>query len=167
MMETTAYFDDIHTQIIQRLEQAEDDITIAVAWFTDRDIFRVLCRRASNGIPTKLAILDDEINLRNSGLEFNQLIQCGGELFIIPKQSSNNIMHHKFCVIDRNIVITGSYNWSKRARDNNEDIVIVTGAHQFAIQYLDTFNQIDRTPVGTHSESDPAGRVQRYQGSPE
>jgi phosphatidylserine/phosphatidylglycerophosphate/cardiolipin synthase-like enzyme len=35
-----------------------------------------------------------------------------------------NIMHHKFCVIDINTVISGSYNWTNKAQFNDESIDI-------------------------------------------
>jgi hypothetical protein len=141
-METSAYFENIHSHIIEALKRAEHDITIAVAWFTDVDIFRALCQKAARRIPVKLMILDHEFNTGERGLNFQQLRECGGEVFIIPERESGNIMHHKFCVLDHSTVITGSYNWSRRARDNNEDIVVISGATEFALQYLDTFNQI-------------------------
>lgn len=141
-METNVYFEEIHQHIIGELKQAETDITIAVAWFTDTDIFKVLCRKAAEGVPVKLLLLDDAINRVKSRLPHQQLTGSGGELFWVPETESGNIMHHKFCVIDYNVVITGSYNWSRRARENNEDIVVVSGAGDFALQYLETFNQI-------------------------
>ncbi len=141
-METNAYFDDIHTHIIRELTKANYDITIAVAWFTDNEIFRSLCQKSKDGVHVHLALLDDDINRQKSSIQFQQLIDSGGELFWIPVSESNNIMHHKFCVIDRRHVITGSYNWTRRARDNQEDIVIVSDAAEFAMQYLETFNEL-------------------------
>ena len=42
-MEVKAYFSDIHKVIIKQLEVANAQINVAVAWFTDREIFEVLC----------------------------------------------------------------------------------------------------------------------------
>ena len=47
-MEVKAYFSDIHKVIIKQLEGAGSDIHVAVAWFTDRDIFDVLCKKAQS-----------------------------------------------------------------------------------------------------------------------
>jgi hypothetical protein len=140
-METNVYFKDIHTHIIRELEQAESGITIAVAWFTDKDLFDVLCKKASNGISVKLLITDDHINRKKSGVDHQRLIDSGGDVFWDNKTTSN-IMHHKFCVIDSRNVITGSYNWTLRARGNNEDIMIVSGAGELAFQFLETFNDL-------------------------
>jgi phosphatidylserine/phosphatidylglycerophosphate/cardiolipin synthase-like enzyme len=38
-METQAYFENIQQHIIKELHQAQQNIYIAVAWFTDREIF--------------------------------------------------------------------------------------------------------------------------------
>jgi hypothetical protein len=51
-------------------------------------------------------------------------------------------MHHKFCVIDRCTVITGSYNWSHKARSNDENITVVTDSTDFAAKYIDTFDSL-------------------------
>ena len=139
-METFAYFNDIHQQIMKELEQAEFEIIIAVAWFTDKEIFQLLCKRAVKGVSVRIALVDDAINKR-APFEYDQLRECGGEVYLIPNEKSR-LMHHKFCVIDRNKVITGSFNWSKKAQRNDENIVIIKDAADFSIQYIDTFNQL-------------------------
>jgi hypothetical protein len=61
-------------------------------------------------------------------------------------------MHHKFCVIDRTTVILGSYNWTKQAQANDENITVVTGAPDFAAQYLDAFDAL----LSKHGLTTPA-----------
>jgi phosphatidylserine/phosphatidylglycerophosphate/cardiolipin synthase-like enzyme len=140
--ETNAYFDDIHTHIIRELKKANSDITIAVTWLTDNEIFQTLCRKAKSGTTVRLALLDDDVNRKKSNIQFQQFIDAGGELFWIPVNDSNGIMHLKFCVIDQRNVITGSYNWTQLARVNHENIVVVSNATDFAMQYLDSFNEL-------------------------
>ena len=48
-METNAYFDNIHTHIIQEFKKANSNITIAVTWLTDNEIFQALCHQAKSG----------------------------------------------------------------------------------------------------------------------
>ena len=49
-METTAHFENITQEIARRLNAATQEIVVAVAWFTDRDLFDVLCRQAGRGL---------------------------------------------------------------------------------------------------------------------
>ncbi len=140
-MELKAHFSNIHQVIIDHLDQARTEVTAAIAWFTDRDIFDVLCTKARSKIKVSVALIGDEINQGPGGLNFQQLRNFGGQVYFLPPGSRDApTMHHKFCVIDRATVITGSYNWSKKARNNDENITVVTDASDFAAKYLDTFN---------------------------
>ena len=47
-------------------------------------------------------------------------------------------MHHKFCIIDLEKVIHGSFNWSKKAEYNRESVEVVkrrNSAEEFAEQF--------------------------------
>ncbi|OGA95160.1 MAG: hypothetical protein A3E79_16060 [Burkholderiales bacterium RIFCSPHIGHO2_12_FULL_61_11] len=142
-MELKAHFSNIHKVIIHHLEQAQTEIVAAIAWFTDRDIFEVLCKKARSGIKVSVALIGDEINQGPGGLNFQRLSNFGGQVIFLPPGSRDApTMHHKFCVIDSVTVITGSYNWSQKARSNDENITIVTDSQDFAGSYLGTFDSL-------------------------
>ena len=142
-MEVKAYFSDIHTVIIKQLEGAGSDIHVAVAWFTDRDIFDVLCKKAQSGINISLVLVGDDINCGAGRLNFIRLENLGGKVTFLPTGSQDTpLMHHKFCVIDAKTVITGSYNWSKKARSNDENITIMTDSQELASKYLHVFDEL-------------------------
>ncbi|MCU7679303.1 phospholipase D-like domain-containing protein [Bacillus thuringiensis] len=110
-------FDDIKDTIIQGIRNAKYTIWVAVAWFSDKDIFRELLIQKNNGIHVRIITAD---------LPTNQtLMNDLEENFEIVKISSKglygkNILHDKFCIIDLNFVMHGSYNWSGNARYNDE-----------------------------------------------
>lgn len=142
-MELKAHFSNIHQVIIDHLRQAQSEIVAAIAWFTDRDIFDALCRKAGSGIRVSVALIGDEINRGPGKLNFQRLEVLGGSVtFLRPSSRAEPTMHHKFCVIDRSTVITGSYNWSHKARSNDENITVVTDSADFAGRYLETFNDL-------------------------
>lgn len=142
-MELKAHFSNIHQVIIDHLRQADSEIVAAVAWFTDRDIFDMLCRKAGSGLKVSVALIGDEINQGPGRLNFQRLEVLGGSVTFLPPGSRDEpTMHHKFCVIDRGTVITGSYNWSHKARSNDENVTVVTDSADFAGRYLDTFNDL-------------------------
>ncbi|MBP9786814.1 MAG: DUF1669 domain-containing protein [Acinetobacter sp.] len=142
-MEVKAYFSDIHKVIIKQLEGAESHIHVAVAWFTDKDIFDVLCKKAQSGIKVSLVLVGDDINCGAGRLNFVRLENLGAKVTFLPTGSQDtSLMHHKFCVIDAKTVITGSYNWSKKARSNDENITIMTDSQEFASKYLHVFEEL-------------------------
>lgn len=155
-MELKAHFSNIHQVIIDHLGQAQTEITAAIAWFTDREIFEVLCKKARSKIKVSIALIGDDINQGPGGLNFQQLRNFGGQVCFLPPGSQDApTMHHKFCVIDRATVITGSYNWSKKARNNDENITVVSDAPDFAARYLDTFDGLlARTGSGSAGIAD-------------
>ena len=112
------------------MSAAETEIDLAVAWFTDRGLLDVLCQKAKKGVKIRVLLFDDDIN---NYLSFKDLQQSGGKVFRLAEK----LMHNKFCIIDRAVVITGSYNWTKKAAtDNYENITITTGDALFAEQFI-------------------------------
>lgn len=142
-MELKAHFSNIHGVIIDHLEKANFEVVAAVAWFTDRDMFEVLCKKARSGINVSVALIGDDINQGLGALNFPRLEAAGGRVAFLAQGSRDEpTMHHKFCVIDRKTVITGSYNWSRKARRNDENITVVTDSIEFAAKYLETFDSL-------------------------
>lgn len=44
-MKSQAYFEKIHKHIENNLKTSKSSIRIAVAWFTDRKLFNILCEK--------------------------------------------------------------------------------------------------------------------------
>jgi len=164
-MEVTAHFENIHSALLRYLGESRSSIVAAVAWFTDHDIYDVLCRQAGKGAAISVALIDDDINRGPGRLNFERLRDLGGEVHFVPKGSQDeSLMHHKFCVIDEERVITGSYNWSRRARSNEENITVISGHPDMARQYLEAFDQmLERYRAGARQTIDHAGILQRLE----
>lgn len=117
--------DDIFNQIRSRIQEAQSSIWIAAAWFTDQDLFDELLKRYELSPEIEVRIILDG-NKDNFFLPFKHIVDRGGDVRLIKKDSLYGRMHDKFCLFDSRILINGSYNWSKNARSNNEENVIVT-----------------------------------------
>ncbi len=141
-METQAYFDNIQLHIIREIRKASHTIHIAVAWFTDTEIFDLLCCKVLEGVRVELIIVNDAIN-RKSSIDYLRLSELGGLFLMIgDNRRGASIMHNKFCVIDGATLITGSYNWSRQAQKNWENITIITNNPELSGQYLHEFDAI-------------------------
>lgn len=146
-MKVKAYFDDIQNVIIKKINQATSEIQVAVAWFTAQSLLNALSYKAQQGVSVEILLIDDEINKGIGRLNFSQLENFGGKVSFITSKNYNK-MHHKFCVIDKNIVITGSYNWTNQAQNNQENIMITEGDLDLANEFLDIFRKVQQ-PLGT------------------
>lgn len=151
-MTTQAYFEDIQHVIISQIDNAKQSVFVAVAWLTDSSIFNELCRKAERGVKVEILLVNDTINNDMAPFDHNRLTACGGKVYFIPAQIDGSIMHHKFCVIDNATVITGSYNWSKKAQINDENIVVTEEAEELADQFKREFQSIKSRLPGSKEE---------------
>ena len=142
-MQTEALFEDIADRIYLELEHAEKSIYIAVAWFTNRILFNVLLKKAQQGITVQLMLSNDHIN-QQSYVDYSQL-NIGSSAAYLIGDGKKELMHNKFCVIDSDVVINGSYNWSYKAEKNHENILITKGDHVLAEQFIKQFKKIRNT----------------------
>jgi tetratricopeptide (TPR) repeat protein len=122
-METTTIFQNISEAIIQQIKLAENGIRVCVPWITDDDILTALIEKAKQNVHVELLMDNNEYNRAKSQF-FNQLISKGSKVYLVDKTPNGGMIHHKFCTIDRETLILGSYNWSNNAKKNDENIVI-------------------------------------------
>lgn len=110
-------------------------IWIAVAWFTDEVLFTKLKKKRDEGVNVQIIIDDDETN-KKYGLNYERYF----ETYRMPlKGYFENIVHHKFCVIDLETTLHGSYNWTRKAQYNRETFEISESkdiAHKFADEFI-------------------------------
>ena len=117
-VKTDAYFDNIEQQVINDLKGARVSIHVAMAWFTNQRIADVLIEKFKEGLDVKVVSFDDHTNARFG-------VNLDGIPHKLVKVPSGGIMHDKFCVIDNQKVLTGSYNWSMKAENKNIENVPV------------------------------------------
>ncbi len=60
----------------------------------------------------------------------------------IPLLTSGDLLHHKYAVIDKNIVITGSHNWTEAANTKNDETVLVIENPKVAAHYQREFERL-------------------------
>ncbi len=127
-VETEAHFHDIQNKILNELNAARVSILVVMAWFTNEILATKLIEKYNEGLDVKVAIYDDGINRKH-----------GVDLAGVPtkriKSNKGGIMHNKFCVIDNQIVITGSYNWSSNAEFKNEENISILRDNKTASDY--------------------------------
>ena len=135
----TPYFSSIRETLVNALNQATESIDIAVAWFTNEQLFDTLASRLDNGVRVRMVLINDDIN-HCSGLDFQGFIDKGGKLFF---GKTGYFMHNKYCIIDGKTVYTGSYNYTYFAEHSNfENIVCISGEEPAVSEYVKNYEHI-------------------------
>jgi phosphatidylserine/phosphatidylglycerophosphate/cardiolipin synthase-like enzyme len=134
-----AHFSGIRDLIVQEILTAKYTIIAAVAWLTDPEIIGALLAAARKHVVVQIAILKDDNNSRVAA-SLEQLSVLGGSVFWIPvAERSIGSLHHKFCVLDSEVVITGSFNWTRTASKADENIIVIRGHESIVIDFEAAF----------------------------
>jgi hypothetical protein len=137
-----SYFTDIRENIIRRLNKANYEICVAVCWFTNEELFEVLCRRLGEGISISLIVLNDSINNGPKGLDFQKFIDLGGKFYY---SGIDNPVHNKYCIIDNRRLINGSYNWTNYAENRNRENITVIQHDLTVRRFYRNFKELTET----------------------
>lgn len=119
-VENNVEFQRIQDTIIQGIRDAKYLIWIAVTWFTNEVLFEELVKRKADGVNIRVIVSEEDSNkVLLTRLKENFETHC------IPRYGFNNWnrMHDKFCIVDLEYVMHGSYNWTKVANYNGETLV--------------------------------------------
>lgn len=128
-------FENIHQQIVTELRGAKYMIWIAMAWFTDPDLYKELLLKKEQGLSIAI-VLDDNPKNRNANFNISATFPT---YWVTIRSLYPNLMHDKFCVIDLQTVIHGTFNWTLAANYNKETISIDRNratAEKFADEFL-------------------------------
>ena len=61
---------------------------------------------------------------------------------IYGRKEKGSKLHHKFAVLDRHIVLTGSYNWTLDSEERNLDHILVLRDPRLALAYQEEFERL-------------------------
>lgn len=131
-------FNEIKEVIIQGIRNAKYTIWVSVAWFTDREIYNELLLRKQRGVNVRIITSNEHTN-RWLIEDFERNF----ELVKVPLKGErlSNRLHDKFCIIDLEYVMHGSYNWSKNAVDSDETWATALD-RDFVKKFADEFTRL-------------------------
>ena len=135
-----AYFnEEILKQLQNYLTYARKSLKIAVSWFTNFSLFKQIKQMANDGIKIQIIINNDLINNGGYCLNLDELIESKNvELSLVEYP---HLLHHKFVIIDDDLLITGSYNWTRFSGKNYENMVVIKD-EEIIEQFSNEFDEL-------------------------
>ena len=88
----------------------------------------------------KLRIITDSECIKMPSSNIYSLAAMG--ISIKTDDSIRYHMHHKFCVIDNSVLVTGSFNWTDQAVNHNQENLLFLENKDLARQYSDEFQRL-------------------------
>lgn len=137
-VEHDVVFEEIKDTIIQGIRNAKYIIWVAVAWFTDKDILQELLVKKKQGVGIRIITSDEKSNAH-----LMEELKKNFEIIKIPLKGLylSNRLHDKFCIVDFEFVMHGSYNWSKSAPYNDETLATALD-RDFVKKFADEFMRL-------------------------
>jgi len=137
--------DNISEIIVDLIENEKESIKIAIYTFTNNDISNALIRAYKKGI--KIEIITDISSLFNKYSKIKTLLSQNIDIWSYDKKNSNSIMHDKFAIFQNNlynkqIVVTGSYNYTKNATYNNQENIVILYNKDIIEKFIKQFDII-------------------------
>lgn len=130
-----AHFIENENKVIEAIRSAQVSILVAMAWFTNERIKDALEAKLKEGLRIEIVIYKDGVNaLHGVDLSSFDHVEIRG--------TRGGIMHNKFCVIDNQQVITGSYNWSTNAEVRNDENVLLTQDNAMSTKFSVEFRRL-------------------------
>ena len=136
-MHSVAHFEDISYHIRRTLLSAKYSVKICVAWINGNIYNKIFQELNARGVNIEIIYNNDYINAKIPIIQLDKML-----LFPVSPRLRSALMHDKFCIIDDEILITGSFNWSINAKNSFENIVIIHHDYKLIKQFLHEFEDL-------------------------
>lgn len=122
--------DDIKSVLINLIKAEKEKILIAIYWMTQKEIADALIDAYERGV--EIEVIADRSYGTDRFSKIPYLANSKIPVWVFQTDfKTNALMHNKFIIflrniLDKPIVMTGSYNWTKRANDSSQENVVIS-----------------------------------------
>ncbi len=138
--------------IVNTLRAARQTVFVQAYSFTSGPIVNALVAAAKRGVKVRLIL--DRSNLTQKSSEADEAAAAGLPVQIDAK---HEIAHNKVMIVDGEVVITGSFNFSRNAEENNAENLLIIRSKDVATRY--TANWQEHAKHSDAFEGEPAAKT--------
>jgi phosphatidylserine/phosphatidylglycerophosphate/cardiolipin synthase-like enzyme len=130
--------DGVSSRLEQLLRGAQKSIYFLAYSFTSDPLAQAILERSQAGVSIH-GVFDQGQYRSNTGGEYDAFRSAGLDVRL---DGNPGQMHHKVMIIDEQIVVLGSYNFSASAEKRNDENLMVVTSPEIAARFLEEFHQI-------------------------
>ncbi len=130
--------DHVQSAILPLLQNAQSSIYFMAYSFTADPLGKAIRQRAAAGVKVSGVMETDQVK-SNIGTEYDPFKVAGLDVHL---DGNPGLMHHKVMVIDGEIVVVGSYNFTASAETTNDENVLIIYNSEIAAQFLQEFQRV-------------------------
>ena len=130
--------DHVQQQILDMIGIAQSSIEFLGYSFTADPLAEALIEKSQQGVEVR-GVMDAVSAASNIGTEYDRFRQAGLDVHLA---STVGAMHHKVIIIDGQMVMLGSYNFTRSAEENNDENFLIIHDPDMAIAFQAEFERI-------------------------
>jgi PLD-like domain len=131
-------------EILSAFANAKEEILVAMAYFTDKDIAERLIQLSQSGIKVLILVSSDQIN---AGIL--ELLEVHNIIKVVTKPGGG-VMHHKFAIIDSRTLMHGTYNYTYNAANKNDEELVISDSAVKVNAFISQFKELYTTVLGSN-----------------
>lgn len=144
------------------LETAQQAVDLALFVFSEQRLVDVLAGDRQRGVQIR-ALIDpsfayrpysEALDMLGVALPDNCRVEANNRPWVdpiqtvgVPRLPPGDLLHNKFGVVDQQIVITGSHNWTDAANTGNDETLLVINSPTVAAHYQREFERLNTNAV--------------------
>lgn len=122
--------------IIKEIDRAKTEILVQAYSFTSAPIAKALVDAHKRGVRVIVVLDKSQRTQKYSSADFTA--HAGIPTFI---DAAHAIAHNKIMIIDKAVVITGSFNFTKAAEEKNAENLLIIRSKELAQKYIENWER--------------------------
>jgi cardiolipin hydrolase len=124
-------------KIIASLNTVKEYLDICVFTISDDVISKAIIDAHQRGV--KIRIITDDDKASDKGSDIAEFVTHS---IHVKTDDGPSHMHHKFAIFDRQVLLNGSFNWTRSASRNNNENIVVDASPHLVTSFQETFNAL-------------------------
>uniref|UniRef100_A0A286XE20 Mitochondrial cardiolipin hydrolase n=2 Tax=Cavia porcellus TaxID=10141 RepID=A0A286XE20_CAVPO len=125
------------SRLLRALLAAQDSLELCLFAFSSPQLGRAVRLLHQRGVRVRVVTDCDYMAL--NGSQIGLLRKAGIQ---VRHDQDLGYMHHKFAIVDKKVLITGSLNWTTQAIQNNRENVLIMEDEEYVQLFLEEFERI-------------------------
>ncbi|NXE50651.1 PLD6 hydrolase, partial [Casuarius casuarius] len=125
------------SHLLRRLLSARRSLELCLFAFCSPQLGRAVQLLHRRGV--RVRVVTDAQYMALNGSQIGLLRRAG---IPVRHDQENGFMHHKFAIVDKKMLITGSLNWTTQAIQNNRENVLIVDDAEYVKPFLAEFERI-------------------------
>ncbi len=134
----------IEKAVVALLDGAREEALVAMYIFTSRPLSEAVIRAKRRGVDVRVLLDGSQRSIRFG--KYADLRRAGVPVRTVSlgrtREGQEIKFHHKYLVVDGEIVETGSFNWTQQADDENHENAVIVRSRRLAAEFKRQFEKV-------------------------